>query len=188
MAEAVHLYVRKAFSEGSRLRSLINDELVVEVDQLARSVLSECEHTKQFARFSLLSDGSLFSSIRPKADTIPLTASYFATRMGEERFCIVDPTHRSAAFHDSGKLGRQKGYAVVRLDQASTDALVSGKELSADELAVRALWRRFYESVSLSGRDVSERGYDLRTQLMPRRFWGGLSELGPQADEFARKA
>lgn len=181
MPEAVHRYARLAFTEGPRLRSLVSDDRVTEIGELARAVLGECEHTRQFARFSLLADGSLFSVFRPKADTIPLTAGYFATRMGGERFCIVDPIHRSAAFHDSGKLGGRKGYAVVRLDQQSADDLASGKDLSPDEPYVRAMWRRFYDAVSLPGRDVSERGYDLRTSWMPRRFWGGLTELDPRS-------
>ena len=182
MPEALHRYVRKAFAEGPRMRMLIADELVVEVDELARYVLNECEHTKQFARFSLLADGSLFAAFRPQADTIPLTAGYFAARMGGERFCIVDPVHRSAAFHDSGKLGGRKGHAVVRLDRESADQLLASKDLSPDEPYVRALWKRFYDSVTLPGRDASQRGYDLRAGWMPRRFWGGLTELDQRAD------
>jgi probable DNA metabolism protein len=164
------------------MRSLIADELVVEVDELARYVLNECEHTKQFARFSLLAAGSLFAVFRPKADTIPLTAGYFAARMGGERFCIVDPVHRSAAFHDSGKLSGRKGHTVVRLDRESADQLLATKDLSPDELYVRALWKRFYDSVALPGRDASQRGYDLQAGWMPRRFWGGLTELDLRND------
>lgn len=178
MPEALHRYVRLAFAEGPRMRLLITDELVSDVDELARSVLGECEHTRQFVRFSLLADGSLFSTFRPKADTIPLTAGYFASRMGNERFCIVDPVHRCAAFHDSGKLSGRRGYAVVRLDRQSADELSSQKDLSPDEPYVRTLWKRFYDAVALPGRDASQRGYDLRTSWMPRRFWGGLPELG----------
>lgn len=182
MPEAIHRYARLAFSEGPRMRSLITDDQVVEVDELARAVLGECEHTRQFARFSLLADGSLFSVFRPKADTIPLTASYFAARMGGERFCLVDPIHRSAAFHDSGKLSGRKGYVVVKLDQQSADELARSKELSPDEAYVRALWKRFYDAVTLPGRDASQRGYDLRAGWMPKRFWSGLTELDPRND------
>lgn len=183
MPEAVHRYVRMAFTEGPRMRGLIAEERVVEVDELARYVLGECEHTKQFARFSLLADGSLFAAFRPRADTIPLTAGYFAARMGGERFCIVDPVHRSAAFHDSGKLGGRKGYAIVKLDEESAEQLMRSKDLSPDEPYVRALWKRFYDAVTLPGRDVSQRGYDLRAGWMPKRFWGGLTELDPRAEQ-----
>lgn len=180
MPEAVHRYVRRAFEEGSRMRSLIADEQVVALDELARYVLGECEHTRQFARFSLLADGSLFAVFRPNADTIPLTAGYFARRMGQERFCIVDPVHRSAAFHDAKAKGRGRRYVVVRLDQASADQLAAAKELSPNEGLVRSLWKRFYESVALPGRDASQRSYDLRAHWMPKRFWAGLTELDPR--------
>lgn len=175
MPESVHRYVRLAFDEGPRLRALMAEERVVEVDELARAVLSECEHTKQYARFSLLADGSLFSIFRPKADTIPLTAGYFARRMDKERFCIVDPIHRSAAFHDSGALGGRKGYAVIRIDQQSADELVSEKGLSPDEPSVRFLWRRFYDAVSPAGHDEPRRGGDVQDSWLPRRFWGDLT-------------
>lgn len=180
MPEAVHRYVRLAFAEGSRLRLLIAQDEVVEIDEMARYVLNECEHTRQFVRFSELRDGSLMAVFRPKADTIPLTAGYFSNRMGGERFCLVDPVHRSAVFHDSGKLGGRRGHVVVRLDQQSADELASDHELAEDEPYVRAMWRRFYDSVALPGRDATARGYDLRAKWMPRRFWGGLTELDPR--------
>lgn len=183
MVEAIHRYARLVFDEGPRVRTLLAEDRVIEVDELARGVLNECEHTRQFARFSLLADGSLFAVFRPKADTIPLTASYFAARMGGERFCIVDPVHRSAAFHDSGALSGRKGHVVVRLDQQSADELARDKDLSPDEAYVRALWKRFYDAVALPGRGASERGYDLRAGWMPKRFWGGLTELDPRSDD-----
>jgi len=181
MPELLHRYVRLAFREGPRMRSLVAEDQVVQLDDLARAVLGECEHTRQFVRFSLLTDGSLIAVFRPKADTIPLTAGYFASRMAGERFCIVDPVHRSAAFHDSGKLGGRKGCTVIKLDQESADALAARHDLSSDEPYVRALWKRFYDSVTLPGRGASERGYDLRAGWMPKRFWSGLTELDPRS-------
>ena len=178
MPDAIHRYVRLAFDEGPRLRALVAEDRVVEVDELARAVLGECEHTKQFARFSLLADGSLFSLYRPKADTIPLTAGYFARRMGNERFCIVDPVHRSAAFHDSGSLGGRRGYAVLRLDRQSADDLDTRKDPSPDEEYVQGLWHRFYDAVALAGEDATARGRDPRAGWTARRFWGDM--MGPE--------
>ena len=174
MPDAIHRYARLAFDEGPRLRALVSEERVAEVDEMARAVLGECEHTKQSARFSLLADGSLFTIFRPKADTIPLTAGYFAKRMRNERFCIVDPVHRSAAFYDSGNLGGRRGYAVVRLDHQSADELLPRKDLSPDEPYVHELWHRFYDAVSLPARDGARRGSEQGERWALRRFWGTL--------------
>ena len=176
MPEAVHRYARLAFDEGPRLRALVSEERVTEVDDLARAVLAESERTRQSARFSLLADGSLFSIFHPKADTIPLTAGYFANRMADERFCIVDPTHRSAAFHDSGKLGGCRGYAVIRLDQQSADDIASRKDPPPDESYVQTLWRRFYDVVLPAGHDAKGHGQDPHDGWARRRFWGDLGE------------
>ena len=40
-------------------------------DDLARHVLGECEHTRQFVRFSHMADGSYAASFSPGANTIP---------------------------------------------------------------------------------------------------------------------
>lgn len=179
MPEVVHRYVRLGFAEGPRVRTLISDKRAAAFDDLARHVLGECEHTRQFVRFSHMADGSFAASFSPAANTIPLMAQHFAARMRQERFVLVDPRHRIAAFHAEGA----KRCELVRLDGRLAQALVQMDDLADDELYVRAMWQRFYRGTSLPGRDRSQRGYDLRTKWMPQRLWGGLFELGPEALE-----
>lgn len=181
MPEAIHRYVRLAFAVGPLVRSMPQDERVARLDALARYTSNECEHTRQFVRFSHLSDGSWLAVFRPNADTIPLTADYFCSRMRDERFCVLDPAHLVAAFHDPAK-GR--GACCVRLDRETADLVAARqRELAPDERYVRAMWHRFYHGLALMGRSPSERGYDLRASWMPRRFWGGLTELDPRNAE-----
>ena len=174
--ETIHRYVRLGFEEGPRIRAMLSDKTVAELDRLARYTLSECERTRQFVRFSRLSDGTYFSSFRPKADTIPLTCSYFAARMRGDRFCLLDPKHRVIAMHEEG----DRRCTVNRLDDRLTRELSEhAADLAEGETYMHAMWKRFYDSVGLDGRDASQRGYDLRTSWMPKRFWGGLTELDP---------
>lgn len=176
--QAIHEYVRLGFQVGPQIRNMLSDATVARLDTLARYTLTECEHTRQFARFSLLEDGSYFCSFRPKADTIPLTGGYFAARMRDEKFCMVDPAHLVVALHEPG----QRRCSVSRVDLALCDELASASTQTAGgEKYVHAMWRRFYDSVGLDGRDASQRGYDLRANWMPKRFWGGLVELSPEA-------
>lgn len=171
-------YMRLGFASGPRLRDLTSDPTVCEAEALSRSARNECERMRQFVRFSEEVDGSLLATFRPKADVLALVGDYFVARLSTERFCLVDPTHRMALLHDPSQ-----GSAYVRLDQDATERLVRGQGHSCDERYVRAMWKRFYDGLELPGRDATHRGYDLRTQLMPKRLWGGLPELDPRADE-----
>lgn len=173
-AEAIHRYVRLGFSRGTALLDLVADGRCLELNRLARSTLSECEHTRQFVRFSHLSDGSWMARFEPTANTIPLTAQHFVRRMPTERFFIVDPVHHVAAFHQWG--ARRADLLTVR--GALLDGLLDrGRQVAGDEELARMLWRNFYGAVALPGRDASQRGYDLRVGLMPKRLWKNLTEL-----------
>lgn len=174
MPEIVHRYVRLGFSAGQRLKDMIADPNVSALNNLARFVCNECEHTRQFVRFSHMSDGSWWALFRPKADTIPLTCQYFATRMGSERFCLVDPGHLCAALYDGE---RSSSCAVVRLDQRTAEGLATREDYADDERQMQAMWQRYYASMQLPGRDKTHRGYDLRAHWMPKRFWAELPEL-----------
>lgn len=176
--EAIHRYMRLGFSVGPRIGSMLSDERVATLDGFARYTLNECEHTRQFVRFSRLSDGSFFSTFRPRADTVPLVAGYFAARMREDRFCLLDPTHLVVALHREG----ERRCAVSRIDRVLAEEILDhGRDLAYDERYVRAMWRRFYDGLALPGRDADQRGYDLRTSWMPKRFWEGLTELRPDS-------
>lgn len=178
MPQTLYRYIRLVFSEGPQVRSMIQDERVATIGDLARRTSSECELTRQFVRFSHLADGSWLAVFRPNADTIPLTADYFCSRMADERFCILDPTHLVAAFHDPA---RGRWSTCVRLDRQTADLVAAHqRDLAQDEPYVRAMWHRFYHGLALEGRGPSERGYDLRASWMPKRFWGGLTELDPR--------
>ena len=173
--EAVHRYMRLGFAEPGALHARATDARLLAVDDLARFVLGELEHTRQFVRFSHLNDGSWLSVFEPAANTVPLAAEHFARRMGPERFCLVDPRHRMAAFHERS----HAHCAVVRLDEELARRLVEREatELAEDERSVRALWQRFYDRVSLPGREDYERGYELQTKYVPRRLRTHMTEF-----------
>lgn len=176
MPEALHRYLRLGFSVGHDIESMHQDPRVAQVEQLERYVSNECEHTRQFVRFSHYADGSYGAVFRPQANTLPLCASYFSRRMGTERFYLADPVHGVAVLHEPGR-----GHVVMRLDPTLM-AQLQQRELAADEHLMRTMWKRFYDGLELQGRGRQQRGYDLRTSWMPQRFWGGLTELDPRND------
>jgi probable DNA metabolism protein len=179
MPDVVLRYVRLAFEEGPRVGDLISHPAVATMADLARSVANECEHTRQFVRFSRLEDGTFRSVFRPAADTLPLTAGYFSARMGTERFYMVDPVHRTAVLHEPGRRAQ-----VTRLDETLAAELAEQGDLAEDERYVRAMWHALYDALELEGRDAFCRGYDLRMSWMPKRFWAGLPEMGPESASY----
>ncbi len=176
MPEVVHRYVRTGFAHGARLRNMRSHPDVTPMEDMARGVSAECEKARQFARFSRMSDGSFLSVYRPKANVIPFVASYFAARMGDERWALVDPVHQMAALHD-GQL------VVARLDAELAAQAAARDDLAEDEHYVRSLWKLFFDRLSLGGRSPSERGYDLQAQLMPHRVRMDMPEFDPRNDD-----
>lgn len=177
MAEALHRYVRGGFSWGAQVGTHNSDPAIARAEELATAAAVECEHARQFIRFSRISSGEYLAVFRPKADVVPLIAGHFRRRMGTERFCIVDPSHGSAVLHANGRL------ALVKLDrQAAQEACAQLENVHRDEAYVRALWKGFYDAVSLPSRGKEQRGYDLRLKFMPKRLWQGLPELDPSVD------
>lgn len=176
--EAVHRYVRLAFGMGPRIRTMQTDPTVAELTRLASYTLGECEHMRQFVRFKHMSDGSLFASFSCAANTLPFVAPHFAARNQEDRFCIVDPAHRVAAFHEA-KAWRA---TCVLLDEKLTARLAGRDDYAADEAYVEAMWQALYRGLTLDGRGKAERGYDLQAHWIPKRLRKGLVEMEPSIE------
>lgn len=176
--ETIHRYVRLAFSEGPRIRSLQTDPRVAALTALASFVVGETERTRQFVRFKHMLDGSYFASYSPGADTLPFAASYFIARNREDRFCIVDPIHQVAVFHEE----HARNATCVLLDKALTEQLTGRTDIAQDEAYVAAMWQTLYHSLTLEGRTKEDRGYDLQAHWIPKRLRSNLTEMAPNVD------
>jgi probable DNA metabolism protein len=174
MPQVVNRYVRLSFSLGTNVTSSLAHADVLAVDALARQVSSECEKTRQFARFSHLPSGGWFCSLSPKANTLPLCAQHFSRRMRGDRFCMLDPIHGIAVFHEEG----DRSARVARLDAGmARQAREAASDVDTEERRFQEMWATFYRSMELPGRDATDRGYDLRARFMPKRLWDSLPEL-----------
>jgi probable DNA metabolism protein len=176
MPDALFRYVRTGLDRGSRIQSMEADPYTAEGFEIARTISAECEHARQFVRFSKLENGVYFAPYRPKADIVPLVAKYFKRRMGPTPFALLDETHGTCL------LSIDDDCQLVRAEPWDVQELVRKLELSDDETYVRAMWKTFYDALALPGRDKSQRGYDLRMKWMPKRLWTYLPELAPGAE------
>lgn len=140
--EAVHRYLRLGFSHPWEVRPGTTDKRVLLVDDLSRLVLGELESARRLVRFSRLSDGSLLAVVEPTANIVPLLTARYARLLGTERFCLVDPRHHVAAFHEA----RSARCRLVGVDGRLCERLLARGDADRDRLA-RALWKSFHEQV-----------------------------------------
>lgn len=175
MPQAVYEWIRMVLHYKEQSQTLLAAAQTEAFLTYARRGCNECEHARQFIRMSKMEDGSYFARFSCKANVLPLIASYFAGRLRTENFAIVDPIHGVAIIHTAGKTH----CSVILLDEALLQELLHAKQISNEEHYIRSLWKTFYKKVGFSERDKVERGYDLRTHWMAKRFWNGLHELEP---------
>ena len=157
-------FLRLGYQIGPRVTGMLTHDAVAPLERAARYVLNEREKYLGFVRFSDY-DGALVSVIEPQNNLLPLLKNHFCDRLSGETFLIYDKTHRQALLHQKGQSG------ILPLD--SLDLPDTGRE----ELAFRALWRRFYDTVAVEGR-INSKG---RMTHMPKRYWNRLTEFQTDA-------
>ena len=202
MPQTVFDFARLAFSKPSTTYHLESHPSVVRYRELVGFASGELEHVKQFTRFSHMADGSYFATFSPAANVVPLSLSTFAARLGEERFCLLDPVHLVALLYDgtgearsaqaealvwdanATRDGRPQGArAVIKLSREDAQIIARRNDFAPGEQYIRSLWKHFYDALELPGRGPEERGYDLRAHWEPKRFWTNLPEMDPRNDD-----
>lgn len=153
-------FVRVGFKDARALRDL-RCESNRRIGQAAAFVYKEAHRWIGFARFAQWEEGTLYAPIGPKADILDLIAPHFATRMVQERWIIHDRTHKRALLGENGE------YQCVTVQGLHSPVN------SASEGAFAALWKGFFEAVSIESRLSPKR----QRQLVPRRFEPYMTEM-----------
>ncbi|MCL2335736.1 MAG: TIGR03915 family putative DNA repair protein, partial [Endomicrobia bacterium] len=120
----------------------------------------EAQKFMGFVRFSAHS-GILIAKIKPKNFVLPLLAFHFAQRLPNEKFVIYDETHKSLCAYSKGK------YVI------SDASEVEFPQPDSDEQHYRDLWKMFYDTIAVEGRENPK----CRMTLMPKRYWNNLTEM-----------
>ncbi len=181
-------YCRIALREGMRIRSLLSEPSVAAVEKAARRTRMEVHRFHGFVRFSELADGSLYSAIEPACDILPLLGAHFASRFPNERWVIRDVLRDAALVHDARRKpalvsglrldGEEAPGSVARASRSpGAEREVCGEApdaiLSADELAVRAAWRRYFADIAIKERTNPK----LQQSRVPFKYRGHLTEF-----------
>ena len=168
-ARAVFTFMRRGFDLRRPLSRHLAEPQVAPVFDLSRAVSCECERARQFVRFHRMENGIYRARFEPRANVIPLVMGHFTARFNIQPFMIHDPAHQVVGFWDG---------VTTQLVQTASEGWGYDTYGNGDDAYYQALWKRFYDSVSIEGRT----NHELRRQFMPKRFWKNLPEMSPLVD------
>lgn len=155
-------FLRLGYKAGGRVTDMLQDKWVHTVLQAAGGTAREAHLLKGFIRFSARG-GTLAAVIGPKNFVLPLLAPHFAARLPEERFFIYDETHGAGLLYQphTAKIFPVEDFRLPPPD--------------AEEACFRNLWRRFYDTIAVEGRENPR----CRMNMMPKRYWRYMTEFQP---------
>lgn len=153
-------FLLRGYREGGRLCFKLGDAVVAPLLSAEKHLLNEAHLLKGFVRFADVGD-ALVAAITPKNYVLPFVAQHFVLRYREEQFMIFDKTHKAALVYQKGKA------EILRIDH------VAFPEISESETRYQALWKRFYNTIAIEGRENPR----CRMTHMPKRYWENMLEV-----------
>lgn len=153
-------FLLRGYREGANLCYNLGDAQVAPLLKAERHLLHEAHLFKGFTRF-VQAEGVLVAVIAPKNYILPFITAHFSIRLRHERFAIVDKTHQTALVYEAGKA------EMLRVESLELP------ELSPGEARWQALWKQFYNTIAIKGRENPR----CRMSHMPKRYWEHMPEV-----------
>ena len=153
-------FLRMGYKIGPSVTSMLAHDVVHAIIKSAKNVQGESHLFKGFLRFSEY-NGALVATIEPKNFVLPLISAHFCDRFPSEQFLIYDKSHKCAFVYQNGK---KSLIALEHLELPETEA---------EEEKYRALWKQFYNTIAIEGRNNPK----LRMNNMPKRYWTHMTEF-----------
>ena len=150
--------VYKALKQGEEILNSL-DEHAFYRNKLVKQVLNERHRYLGLLRFKEMKDGTMFSTIEPKNNVLPILISHFKNRMKRERFAIYDKGRKMIVYYDTKKA---EIFFVESLEIEWSD-----KEIEYSEL-----WKTFHKTISIKERENKK----LQQSNLPKYYWKHLVE------------
>lgn len=150
--------VYKALKQGKEILNSL-DEHAFYLNKLVKQVLNERHRYLGVLRFKEVKDGTMFSTIEPKNNVLPILLSHFINRMKREKFAIYDKKRKIIAYYDTKKV---EIFFVKSLEI----------EWSDEEIEYSELWKTFHKSISIKERENKK----LQQSNLPKYYWKHLIE------------
>ncbi|SHI22979.1 probable DNA metabolism protein [Sporobacter termitidis DSM 10068] len=162
-------FLLRGYREGGKLCFRLGDAVMAPLLSAEKHLLGEAHLLKGFVRFADVG-GALAAVITPKNYILPFIARHFVLRYHNEQFMIFDKTNKAALVYQNGKA------EILRIDH------VTVPEISEREARYQALWKQFYNTIAIEGRENPR----CRMTHMPKRYWENMLEVSdlvhPAAD------
>ncbi|MEG6584820.1 TIGR03915 family putative DNA repair protein [Dendrosporobacter sp. 1207_IL3150] len=162
-------FLRLGYRCGPAVMQMITDETVDTLLKAVRHLERESHLFKGFVRFSVMNK-VLVAEIEPKNFVLPLLVQHFCERFPEERFLIYDKKHGMALVYKPYKS------MVIPIEELELP------EPDEEEQAYRELWRLFYNTIAIEGRENPQ----CRMGHMPKRYWKYLTEFAVSSPKLGR--
>lgn len=153
-------FLLQGYREGGKLCFKLGDDVMAPLLNAEKHLLSEAHLLQGFVRFADVG-GALVAVITPKNYILPFIAQHFVLRYDTEKFMIFDKTNKAALVYEDGKA------EILRIDH------VEFPEISEREAQYQALWKLFYNTIAIEGRENTR----CRMTHMPKRYWENMLEL-----------
>ncbi|PKM72073.1 MAG: DNA metabolism protein [Firmicutes bacterium HGW-Firmicutes-16] len=153
-------FLLQGYREGGKLCFKLGDAVVATLLDAEKHLLREAHLLKGFVRFADVG-GALVAAITPKNYILPFIAEHFVLRYDNEQFMIFDKTNKTALVYQNGKA------EILRIDY------VTFPEISENEARYQALWKQFYNTIAIEGRENPR----CRMTHMPKRYWENMLEV-----------
>ncbi len=150
--------VYKALKQGEEILNSL-DEHAFYMNKLVKQVLSEQHKYLGLLRFKEMKDGTMFSTIEPKNNVLPILISHFKSRMKREKFAIFDKGRKTVVYYDG------KEAEIFFIESLEI-------EWSDEEIEYSKLWKTFHKSISIKERENKK----LQQSNLPKYYWKHLIE------------
>ena len=150
--------VYKALKQGEEILNSL-DEHAFYMNKLVKQVLNERHKYLGLLRFKEMKDGTMFSTIEPKNNVLPILISHFKKRMKREKIAIFDKGRKMIVYYDGKKA---EIFFVESLEI----------EWSDEEIEYSELWKTFHKSISIKERENKK----LQQSNIPKYYWKYLIE------------
>ena len=150
--------VYKALKQGEEILNSL-DEHAFYMNKLIKQVLNERHKYLGLLRFKEMKDGTMFSTIEPKNNVLPILISHFKNRMKKEKFAIFDRRRKTIVYYDGKKA------EIFFVESLKI-------EWSDEEIEYSELWKTFHKSISIKERENKK----LQQSNIPKYYWKHLIE------------
>ena len=154
-------FVLLGYKYGPPVTRMTTHPAVHALEKAVLALNNEAHHVLEFLRFADCGE-FLAAKIQPQGKVLPLVAPHFCDRLPSESFMIYDGTHGMGFLHRADTPGE-----FFQADQVELPSP------SQAELRWQNLWKVFYRTIAVEGRENPK----LRQGLCPKRFWPLMTEL-----------